>query len=449
MRLSQVCKELPAKNAFIQRALSENERALLKTYAEIRPYLISLKKNEPPKDKETVEKVVALFEKAEKIPVSSGQIGNSVSSSELLPYLNLINDISKHLAPNDSRAVFLSVIDEKDRAGYDWKLVLHLLEMYQRISITPLTFHKEYLLKQIGSPQWIHRKGHSSKLLKQYISDLEKFHEKAVSLNPVYQLSRQIDQVMDFETPLSSYSYDGIRKKYLSELDRTRFWYKILYKILPREKTRIEKLNQLRLENFIHRLNMFNMIVNESRKSSGEGRWTIPTKPERFSSPSVKLNNGDRLGLLFNSKCGYQKWSEPDMLFEMALVEFQYYEVPGGRVSRDWRIYIYPCRSSEHSCVFTFFENEQLLRVAQVAFALRAWQLDHDGQLPETLEPLIGDYLKYMPTDPAGGEPFYYRKDGFKLKQYVKNQNNYKNFRNDSPVLIAFPSDAVPMKFYG
>ena len=236
MRLSQVCKELPAKNAFIQRALSENERALLKTYAEIRPYLISLKKNEPPKDKETVEKVVALFEKAEKIPVSSGQIGNSVSSSELLPYLNLINDISKHLAPNDSRAVFLSVIDEKDRAGYDWKLVLHLLEMYQRIPITPLTFHKEYLLKQIGSPQWIHRKGHSSKLLKQYISDLEKFHEKAVSLNPVYQLSRQIDQVMDFETPLSSYSYDGIYKKYLSELDRTRFWYKILYKILQGKK---------------------------------------------------------------------------------------------------------------------------------------------------------------------------------------------------------------------
>ena len=71
------------------------------------------------------------------------------------------------------------------------------------------------------------------------------------------------------------------------------------------------------------------------------------------------------------------------------------------------------------------------------------------GNCPETLEPLVGEYLEYMPTDPAGGEPFYYRKDGFNLKQYVKIRNNYEDFRNDSPVLIAFPSNAVPMKFLG
>ncbi len=50
-------------------------------------------------------------------------------------------------------------------------------------------------------------------------------------------------------------------------------------------------------------------------------------------------------------------------------------------------------------------------RATLLRLALKAWEREH-GELPRSLDPLVGTYLKKMPIDPYAGEPFRYFRQG-------------------------------------
>jgi hypothetical protein len=446
LRLDEVYSvQLPEKVTVSKgESLSADERTVLESYVQIKPYLTSkLKKSITPKER--VAKVVALFEKAEKIPVLPDRFRNgSVSHDQFVPYLDSLSKIGYELADNEMRARFVSSLDEKDRAAMEWKLVNHLLQMHERLPIGPLPNSKVYLLREISRPEWIHRSAHSSELLKQYITDLEAFHVKGVSFDPVSELYDQLERVMNFEKRLSSYKYhDQISSMDLKNVELIRYWFKILTDILPREKQRIEHLHQLRLRFFKIRLSLFDGTIREGRKKQAEGAWSLSPLPNRFSSFKVERNpNRLRSPLRFENDA---KWFETGLLFQMAVNYTRCYSYfRGGRSGTltDWR-------SDHHTCLETLFKNEQRLRATQVAFALRAWQLDNDGQFPDTLDSLVGDYLKYMPTDPAGGEPFVYRQKGVDFKKDGFDNPLPDHLHKNIPLLLALPSNSLPKKLFG
>jgi hypothetical protein len=49
---------------------------------------------------------------------------------------------------------------------------------------------------------------------------------------------------------------------------------------------------------------------------------------------------------------------------------------------------------------------ESAIRVAQTELAVEAWRLAHDGKLPESLDQLVGVYLKLRPVNPVTKKPF-------------------------------------------
>ena len=51
------------------------------------------------------------------------------------------------------------------------------------------------------------------------------------------------------------------------------------------------------------------------------------------------------------------------------------------------------------------------IRLTRASLLLRAWMLDHTGQLPENLEALVPDYLPAPLVDPYDGQPLRYDKE--------------------------------------
>jgi hypothetical protein len=51
-------------------------------------------------------------------------------------------------------------------------------------------------------------------------------------------------------------------------------------------------------------------------------------------------------------------------------------------------------------------------RLAAAALAIRLYAVDHDGQLPATLDQLVPKYLPAVPIDPLSGEPLHYTPSG-------------------------------------
>jgi ABC-2 family transporter protein len=51
-------------------------------------------------------------------------------------------------------------------------------------------------------------------------------------------------------------------------------------------------------------------------------------------------------------------------------------------------------------------------RATHIVLALEAWKLDHRGELPQSLDQLVGAYLDRIPNDPFSGVPFWYVRDG-------------------------------------
>jgi hypothetical protein len=51
------------------------------------------------------------------------------------------------------------------------------------------------------------------------------------------------------------------------------------------------------------------------------------------------------------------------------------------------------------------------VRRARTALAIRAWQLDHGGELPERLEQLVPEYLPAVPLDPYDAKPLRYSRE--------------------------------------
>jgi len=61
--------------------------------------------------------------------------------------------------------------------------------------------------------------------------------------------------------------------------------------------------------------------------------------------------------------------------------------------------------------LLNFFPVIANLRLTRTSLILRAWMLDHDGQLPESLDALVPDYLPALPVDPYDGQPLRYDKE--------------------------------------
>lgn len=57
------------------------------------------------------------------------------------------------------------------------------------------------------------------------------------------------------------------------------------------------------------------------------------------------------------------------------------------------------------------------------AIAIRRYQLDHDSQLPKSLQALVPSYLNTIPKDIMDGEPLHYRRDGQNFHLYSLGEN--------------------------
>jgi hypothetical protein len=57
------------------------------------------------------------------------------------------------------------------------------------------------------------------------------------------------------------------------------------------------------------------------------------------------------------------------------------------------------------------FSSIAQIRLTRVSLLLRAWTLEHGGQLPDSLEALVPDYLPELPVDPYDGKPLRYDKE--------------------------------------
>ncbi len=69
------------------------------------------------------------------------------------------------------------------------------------------------------------------------------------------------------------------------------------------------------------------------------------------------------------------------------------------------RLLFYP----QHDYLFADAQNEVAHRALVQVFAIRSWQLKHEGRFPENLEALVPEELPTLPTDPYSGRPFGYR----------------------------------------
>ena len=60
----------------------------------------------------------------------------------------------------------------------------------------------------------------------------------------------------------------------------------------------------------------------------------------------------------------------------------------------------------------TSLKAETRRRATQIVMAIEAWKLDHHGELPRSLDELVGVYLDQLPTDPFSGLHFWYVREG-------------------------------------
>ena len=68
--------------------------------------------------------------------------------------------------------------------------------------------------------------------------------------------------------------------------------------------------------------------------------------------------------------------------------------------------------SSLHFLIGTDDLNEVSHRALVQILALRGWQLEHEGRLPERLDQLVPAWLDSLPIDPYSGTPFHYVPSG-------------------------------------
>lgn len=76
--------------------------------------------------------------------------------------------------------------------------------------------------------------------------------------------------------------------------------------------------------------------------------------------------------------------------------------------------------------LMAFHRDAAGIRSVQIALAVEEYRLDH-GELPDTLDALLGDYLDAIPSDPFDGEPMRYRvlEDGYVVYSvYINREDN-------------------------
>lgn len=79
--------------------------------------------------------------------------------------------------------------------------------------------------------------------------------------------------------------------------------------------------------------------------------------------------------------------------------------------------------SSLHGSLEKMASTQTLRNMTITAIALRRYQLEHDGALPEKLGELRPGYLKAVPHDAIGGGSFVYRREGDGYVLYSKGRN--------------------------
>ncbi len=70
--------------------------------------------------------------------------------------------------------------------------------------------------------------------------------------------------------------------------------------------------------------------------------------------------------------------------------------------------------------------REATFRLLQADLALRLYHHDH-GAYPQSLDPLVPDYLSQLPIDPHSGRPFIYRPDGGDFLLYSVGKDGIDN----------------------
>jgi hypothetical protein len=77
--------------------------------------------------------------------------------------------------------------------------------------------------------------------------------------------------------------------------------------------------------------------------------------------------------------------------------------------------------------------RETQLRALRIILALKGWQSEH-GELPSTLDDLVGEYFDRLPADPFTGQPFGYKPAGFPTPIYFAAPNQFE-YEPGTPVL--------------
>lgn len=73
-----------------------------------------------------------------------------------------------------------------------------------------------------------------------------------------------------------------------------------------------------------------------------------------------------------------------------------------------------PILTTDALATRNLYDHETLRRVVRLQLALLAWRAEH-GELPQTLQELIGHGLDVMPLDPYTGTPFHFHREGFPI----------------------------------
>ena len=74
----------------------------------------------------------------------------------------------------------------------------------------------------------------------------------------------------------------------------------------------------------------------------------------------------------------------------------------------------------------SLFTCQAQIRLARLALLVKAWRLDHSGELPDSLDQLIPAYMSALPIDPFDGEPLRYDKATRRLWSVSKSMEEGK-----------------------
>lgn len=258
-------------------------------------------------------------------------------------------------------AMDLTIDGELDEALDRWFVALELSARLRRRSpagFYPVAFRYESLESSIlrGLQDWAVRRGQSSQKVLDALRRLERFLAGFPGPNEPIQWEYWRARRVLLEHPAR-----GVNEALVP------FWLRSL----PWERERTRRvLNQLTAAGL--------GVVNEVASAMAQGK---NPRLERFSTTNywdcLRYRNAQFRSTFLDN---YYSWA--------TVGDFGFVVGKYARAQTEWRT----------TCIL---------------LALQAWRLDHDGQLPKSLDMLKGKYLEEIPLDPCSGEPFHYCPEGW------------------------------------